>query len=429
MKTEQKLKVLMLGDFIAPTGFATVNHNIVDELLKTDKYEITVIGINHWGDPYDRKRWPIDIFPAMMGAPSNDPLRKEPFGRQRTLDFLGTGNFDILFIHQDHFLICEIGEAIIQTREDLIKAGKKPFKWIFYSPIDGILRKEWFDGTFKLADYNATYTKWAKKIVNDMGAQCDYIPLGTNLKDFYPLEDESPENCRKDYFKTSKFVVLNVNRNQPRKDIPRSILAFKKFHDLRPNTFLYLHCNPVDVGCDVIKIASDMGLKLGEDYLVAKQQNFQVSSLNVIYNASDLLISTCLGEGWGLSTTEAFATKLPVIVPNNTSLTEMCADGRGILADSGKEKFMISNADNNQWRPITDVDDMVKKMVDYYDNREKYKDMIQKAYDWSQTLTWESITKQWVEIFDHIFDKQVKVGRNELCKCGSGKKSKKCCSK
>ncbi|NCY12365.1 MAG: glycosyltransferase, partial [Burkholderiaceae bacterium] len=51
-----------------------------------------------------------------------------------------------------------------------------------------------------------------------------------------------------------------------------------------------------------------------------------------MYNASDLYVTTTLGEGWGLTLTEAMATRTPVICPISTSFIEMTDNGKRVYA-------------------------------------------------------------------------------------------------
>ncbi len=72
-----------------------------------------------------------------------------------------------------------------------------------------------------------------------------------------------------------------------------------------------------------------------------------------------------------------------------------------------------------------------------FDNEKLYKNMVKAGADWLYDLP------QWKDIFDedklkelykeekasHTYHKTVKVGRNDPCPCGSGKKYKQCCMK
>jgi hypothetical protein len=54
-------------------------------------------------------------------------------------------------------------------------------------------------------------------------------------------------------------------------------------------------------------------------------------------------------------------------------------------------------------RPLTNVEDAVKKLIWVYDNPDKVAEIEQRAYDWVQTLTWESIGQQWDELFTRVY--------------------------
>lgn len=97
----------------------------------------------------------------------------------------------------------------------------------------------------------------------------------------------------------------NVNRNQQRKDIPRMMLAFKEFKKRRPDSVLYLHMAPIDQGWDLVETVKGLGLTINEDVLFpganfSPNHGFPIDVVNKIYNASDVVASTTLGEGWGL---------------------------------------------------------------------------------------------------------------------------------
>jgi glycosyltransferase involved in cell wall biosynthesis len=181
-----------------------------------------------------------------------------------------------------------------------------------------------------------------------------------------------------------------------------------------------------------------------EDYVLPdnfdENRGFSIETVNKIYNASDVIVSTTLGEGWGLSSTEAMAAKVPVIFPDNTSLSEILADNRGRLVRSGdgaNDWVCLGTEDMNQYRPVTDTKDMVNALVEAYDNRDKSRERAERAFQWVQDLSWEKIGLQWAEVFSEavssLADQGIplqEVGRNAPCpECardGVQKKWKKC---
>jgi glycosyltransferase involved in cell wall biosynthesis len=300
----------------------------------------------------------------------------------------------------DTFVMEVIAGRIRQLKKDL------NFTWIFYYAVDGRGRDSWINNSVMLADIPIAFTNYGRAETMRVNAAADpaVIYLGVNCNDFYPITDIA--DFRKTYFRdhADKFIVTNINRNQPRKDIPRTIAAFAKFRQVRPHSLLYLHMNPVDVGGNVIEMAKFWGLQPDVDFMAPKDFNAYhgcpVDVLNKIYNASDVIISTTLGEGWGLTATEAMAARRPVIIPDNTAFSELGADGRARLVKSGSDFFCLGAMDANQYRPLTDMGDLVEALTDCHDNRDKYRVMADNAYNWAIGLSWDNIGKQWLDVFE-----------------------------
>lgn len=396
-----KKKILWLSDFNCATGLATVAHNIVEQLLQTEKYEFEIVGVNYYGEPYDFKKWPFPIYPARdLAKAAKNQIYADPFGRPRFMDLLKTGKYDIAVTLLDTFIMEMIAGGIKQEQKHA------HFKWLFYYAVDGRVKDSWINRSALLADIPVTYTHYGREETRRINpdANPQVIYLGVNTRDFYPLTDITA--FRSNYFgdNANKFIVTNVNRNQPRKDIPRTIAAFAKFQKLRPASFLYLHMNPIDVGGNVWEMARYWGLRPHVDFMTPAEfdasEGYPVDVLNKIYNASDVIVSTTLGEGWGLTVTEAMATKTPVIIPDNTALSEIGAAGRARLVKSGRDFICLGAMDSNQYRPLTDMDDMVEALIDCHDHREKYRQMADTAFDWVSKLSWETIGRQWIELLE-----------------------------
>lgn len=408
----EKIKVLWLSDFNCATGFAQVAHNILGQLQETGLYEFTVIGINHHGEPYDQKKWDFPIYPARNIKRAGDPRYMDLFGRQRLLDELGTGKYDIVFTLQDTFIMEEIGEAIINTKNELVERGMKPFKWIFYFPVDGPLKPNWVEKAVALSDIPVAYTEYGKaealKHWEELNIKVVYHGVDTSV--FKPLPRAERREFKKKFFAgfaEGKFVVTNVNRNQRRKDIPRTIAAFALFKKQRPESLLYLHMRHHDVGGNILEMARHWGLEPTKDFVVPdkfdEHTGYPVEIVNKIYNVSDVVVSTTLGEGWGLSSIEAMAAKVPVLFPANTALNEIIGDDvRGTKFASGATKnsfICLGDEDMNQFRPTADIEDMAAKLVDLYDKKLNAEEKAERAFEWVQTLSWDTIGEQWKAIF------------------------------
>lgn len=460
---DAKLNVLCLFDSpVTATGFAQVARNILNVLLKTGRYVPVVVGINH-ADYYDQKKFPYPIYEA---APAlvTDPRYRDLYGRQRFLDFLGSGQFDLVFTIQDTFILEDIAGMILQARDTMKKRNKesgqnryKDFRWIYYFPIDGTPKMNWITHSAALADFPVCYTNWGKDLAVSVvraedaaaaakfDAKVSVIYHGTNLTDFHPVDAEKVKAFRHDYFQgkaDGKYLILNVNRNQPRKDLPRTLGVFDKFVVEHPDSFLYLHCQAQDQAGSVVEMArSFKNLHLGQNWTLPKDfganKGVPIEELNLIYNAADVLVTTTLGEGWGLSMTEAMAAKTLVVAPRNTSTPEILGpnEERGLLADSGKDWVFLQN-DNEVQRPLTSIDSMVEKLIYARTHPDEMAAKVEAAYTWIQQYAWDgpNIGDKWLAVFKKAEDDLLKekwgatqkLGRNDPCWCESGKKFKHC---
>lgn len=405
--TNDKLKVLVLADYACTTGFSTVASNIMMELHKSGNYDIDVVGINYTGDPYDTERFPGRVFPAMN---ISNLQQNDPYGRQKVLDMLGMNEYDLFFTIQDTFIVQTFIQQIISTCEAL----PRKFKTIMYFPFDCVPKREWVEQCVALIDYPVAYTNYAKALAVDVVPGLSNMPViyhGTNSNDFFVIEDrDEVAEFRHKYFAgkaDDRFLITNVNRNQVRKDPVRNFMILRELKDRGLNPLMYLHMKHEDAGGNLLVMADNFGLKLQEDFILPSPKFFNenrglgVDAMNLIYNASDAVLTTTHGEGWGLSITEAMATKTPVIAPNNTSIAEILADNRGMLVGSGANPSMfitLGGNDNERLRPLMDVTEAADKLTLLMEG--KSLPDIDKAYAFAHKYNWTTICEQWKEIFD-----------------------------
>jgi len=385
------------------TGFGTVSRNILRLLYQTGKYDIDIFGINYHGTPHDM---PFNIWPAA------DPSEGDPYGRKKFCYFAMQHDFDILWIVQDTFIVDFIPELLNHLNSEVSSGARKPFRTIMYYPTDSIIKDVWARN-IKDVDKLVSYTDFGKKALGkhiDV-TNVDIIYHGANFKDFYPLPESKVLEFKKDYFKShaDKFIFMNVNRNQQRKDIPRTIAAFKEFKKEVPESVLYLHMAKKDQGWDLMEVCAAYDLSSTEDIIMPENfepnQAYPVEILNLLYNCADCIISTTLGEGFGLGWIEAMATNTPVIFPDNTAMRELITEDKGYLVKSGSNPSLwtcIPN-DNDILRPLVDVEDMVKVMLEVYNNYPEAILRSENAYKWVlKELNWDGkIAQQWRKVFDN----------------------------
>lgn len=403
-------KVLCLFDYVARTGFGTVSKNIVKELKKSygDNLLLDIIAINYFGEPYYE-----DKNTYVISARNND-VNDDPFGRYFFLKILKESDaYDGIFICQDLGTVVSMMEVIQHIHADKKENNKKLFKSIFYFPVDCRIIYDLTKG-LEFFDTLVTYTEFGRKEMQRLRPELKVkvLPHGNNSKDFYPLPENEINHFRKEFFgeNADKFIVTNINRNQPRKDIPNTIFGFieakKIWSPDLPKPFLYFHTHPKDpMGWDIRAIMLQTDLVEDEDYkLLPKQYEdgmVETEMVNKIYNASDVYLTTTLGEGWGLGFSEAASCKLPIVAPYSTSFMEM--------SEYGKNAYMLEtlypycHTNDNVIREQTDIFEIADKLilvaVDKYKTPKDLKDKVDRAYKWAQKLEWSELCKSWVEYF------------------------------
>jgi len=403
-KKKKKSKIIFYGDSpTCATGFGQVSRNILPALYNSGRYEVDILGINYWGDPHE---YPFNIWPMAVNQ------QRDPYGRQRLQQHLLDPNldYDILFFLQDTFIL----DFVPGLLDNLKKSGKR-FKSVFYYPVDGIPKEEWIRAANSV-DFPVTYSQFAReqsvRLVPEIANRLQVMPHGVNPDVFFPLSEQDTLNFRKQFFgpQADKFIITNVNRNQQRKDIPATIRAFQDFKKLRPNSVLYLHMAAVDQGWNLPEVIKSHGLDIKEDVILPQNftpsNGFPLEVVNMIYNASDCIVSTTVGEGWGLSWTEAMATMTPVVFPNNTCLGEYITEETGFPYPSGGDidHTTVLPHDNEVPRPTGHLHKMVEQLIILHDNRDEGKKRAKAAFEMvSNNLLWDKhINPRWVDVFDKI---------------------------
>ena len=403
MSKSKKIKVLAYCD--APTcatGFATVSRNILNGLYATGRYDVDVLGINYWGDPHE---FPYRIWPVGVNAD------RDPYGRKKVFSMIQQMDYDILFFLQDTFILDFLPEL-----HNRLRASGKEFRSICYYPVDGTPKVSWLENV-NACDHLIAYSNFGKseseKVMPEMKSPF-VIPHGVNTKEYFVSNDKDIRAFRSQFFgsQANKFVFTNLNRNQQRKDIPRTIAAFAEFHKQVPESLLYLHMAKKDQGWDLTEVVNAYDLDMTKDVVFPENfgpnQGYPRHIVNMVYNVSDCVLSTTLGEGWGLSWIEAMATKTPIIMPGNTAMVESITEDRGWLVKSGSNPslFTVVPNDNEIVRPLVDVDNMVKVMKEVHNNPEEAKRRAENAYNWVTTkMDWiNNIVPKWVTVFDTAYE-------------------------
>ena len=417
-KPQKITNLLFFGDFGCTTGFGNVSKELIDNWSKDKNLRIVVFAINNFSEaPYDYSE-NVKVIPAMSIAES----KKDVYCRIEFLKTIYQNDFDIVFCLNDIEIFNEMGEHFIIVKNKKKEENRKSFKSMVYFPIDSEPRP--FDlKVLSFFDEVITYTDYGKNVMKPLTTPANFkkikvIPHGCNTTDFYPLTDaeklEAKLEILGDAGDAETYLFGSVNRNSARKDLASLILGFATFkHHNQVKAVLYLHCNPIDPsGININRLCERVGLKVGVDVLFPKDfsenKGCDNVQLNRIYNAFNCFITTTTAEGWGLTVTEAMATKTLVICPKHTSLTEITNDGDLTL----NFMFMQPTVFVNDFEKIrftcnpSEVNTLLGVAYNLINDEEELQFMvaekIQRAYDKVKGMTWEIIAKQFKVKIDKL---------------------------
>jgi glycosyltransferase involved in cell wall biosynthesis len=385
------------------TGVGQLSQHLLPFLLEFG-HEVEVCAINHYeGVEHNEEQYPFIIHRC-----PND----EAYNIEKAKELIQKGDYDLLFMS------CDVGEInkLAQTIHE--EKQKRSFQVLCYTCIDcSVIRPQVIAG-LTLCDNVVMYSQHSVQVAIEQKLPLNIrsIAPGCEPDRFYPIDEEERRKHRQEIFNIDNrtCLFLNINRNQWRKDLGRTLMIFHEFYKRHTASLLYIHSKVMDVGGTLINMAGFLGMKTTQPGLEVmfsppeynEQQGFKRDFLNVLYNCADALISTTTGEGWGLCTTEAMAAGTPIILPGNTSALEIIGENeeRGYLAKAGGDidHMFIHYGVTDNPRDIVHAESMIEKMEHVYFHPEEAKEKAAAARAWAEEHTWELARKQWQALFAEI---------------------------
>lgn len=385
-------KILYCGDAFVETGFGRVAENLLPALAEA--HDVSVLAVNYHGDPHPEAKQ-YKVYPAMLHG-------SDPFGSHRIAEIIQKEQPDLVWVTNDVWVAITLWNAAKQVQD------KVPFKFFVYTPIDsyGLFPEllepinEW-DGL-------ATYTKFGAEEIKKIGytKPIGIIGHGTDFGKFFPLDKKE---CRRELgVPEDVFIVFNGNRNQPRKRIDLTIKAFIKFAKDKDDARLWLNMGSKDMGWDIVPLFKRVARDEGYDptgKLILTSPHFStanclpIEQLNKVYNAVDVGLNTCIGEGWGLVNTEHGAVGVAQVVPDHTSLAE-------IFDELPRIECNAAETDRNYGleRYLPCPESAAAILDYYYENR----DVLKKNGQWcfnrlrEDFCTWPYIQKQLLDTVESV---------------------------
>lgn len=426
-----KPKLLVLSDSpTLQTGFARVARNLLPHWAA--HFEIDVWAVGYQGWPHEL---PYRLFPA---SSLTDGEWQSDGNLERFLTMLAGGGYTHLWMMQDLFHVCRFATAL----KEICAKGK--IRSLLYYPVDAPVSAHWVRAVLAV-DVAVAYTAYGygeiKKHPEAGHLKKRILPHGTDITIYRP----TPDGRRKgrEMFTVGKkggsikdddFLIVAVSAHQKRKGLAQTLQVFQQLlqfaGDGHGRLRLYLHMppsNPAE-GSDLKLLVHEMGL--GQDVLFAdgafsgNASRLTELHMPMIYQAADLLLTTTLGEGWGLPLTEAMACGTPVAGPSHTAVAELLgataptgllseqvpweeskpSEERGVLF--GCNATIVLPNDNMRPRPVTSAHDASEAILAAMDAHPEQPHslaaMAARALEWTNRpeFRWETIAAQWLELME-----------------------------
>jgi glycosyltransferase involved in cell wall biosynthesis len=382
------------------TGYARVA-NILTNALAKQGHEVHYCAISNFKDGTNVQRYvhpSIKIIDTIEESTKNGNP-SEFYGVDVIRTILDDVKPDLFLIYNDLIVISRLLEEVKKMKERSFKV------WLYLDLVYKFERIKLLRPATSFVDKVLVFSEyWKTHLVEDLkvlSEKCEIIPHGFDKVKFYPMNNLM---CRK-YFniEEKKFVILNSNRNTYRKawDITiRSFLSLYKrgYTDilLFVNTALdsqsgYTLLDSIEIEC--------ARLNLNFEFIVnnlivhhPKSSNISDYDLNMLYNACDVGINTCVGEGFGLCNLEHAGIGKPQVVTNTGGLSDIF---KGTSKTLVKPKLILAVPNHTDYHTghldICEAEDFTDKLEYHYNNRtqpeqETVKAHIKETYDWSKII-------------------------------------------
>jgi glycosyltransferase involved in cell wall biosynthesis len=415
------MRILWVSDGEAPTGFSRVAHSLLEQFDK-ERFDVHHLAVNYRGDPHEN--W-WKMYPASLGG--------DLWGFGRFINLIQYVQPHVIFMLNDPWVLQRYLASIIEAKG--VVQGIEQIPVVVYFPVDATEHDPlWFRDYAELVKKTLVYTQFGKNVILETGAvnptTIETLPHGVDKNRFYPIPDSTSDGKiiktgtqiareaifpiqNKPEFQNS-FIVLNANRNQPRKRIDITLRAFAEFSRDKPkNVKLYLHMGTKDMGWDIMRLAVRYGFddRLAISANVPTLPNIPDERLNLIYNACDVGLNTGMGEGWGLTSWEHGSVGKPQIVPDHSVLPEIWGDAAIYIPTIAEHVYEGTHTVGR----VPSTDGLVEKLEEVYQDwktgGKMLKELGQKAIEITSDpkYDWKNIAGQLMNVLEEVKRRDVNI--------------------
>lgn len=368
-----------------PSGYSTQTALFTPRIQNLG-HEVSITAF--WGLQGGRLDWgPIPVFAGMF----------DPHGQDIMGFYAKQWNADILLTLYDTWVF------------NLDHPHMEDVRFVPWFPVDHEPMPDAVYEKIKRAFVAIAYSKSGVQAAKERELDVEYVPHGVDTNIFKPKMRQLarkqiglPQDC---------FIASIVAMNKgipPRKAWPQQLEAFSIFHKKHPDSRLYLHTlmTPEVGGYNLWDVVQALGL---QDAVVVPEQiqyvvGYPPSFIADIYNASDVLMSASMGEGFGLPILEAQACGTPVIAGGWTSMEELIWAGWKLDRETEATSYITQMAARQY---IPSIDAIVDRLEKAYDMANSDREALREvAREGAMEYDVDNVTsKYWVPTLKLIEDK------------------------
>ena len=174
---------------------------------------------------------------------------------------------------------------------------------------------------------------------------------------------------------SGRTVILRVDRHIRRKNYADWFRVLRSILAAHPEVLAVAHCRPIDEEGSLWDLLSrEPGAERTDASLTGWRhpqieftaatdtwRGLDDASLNVLYNAADLMLTTSMAEGFGLTQAEALSVGVPVVATDYSAIPEVVGPG-GILVPP---RDLVTNQYAHEWAlpDVTAMSAAVERLV------------------------------------------------------------------
>lgn len=429
----KKLKVMICGTYPIgqSNGYSRVMYYISKYLGLKDDIKLTVYGFQNFQQAAgSSQRSGIPPSVILHDALATENPKRQGFGEKEIIEYVAKHPQDIIIIFNDMVVTGAITQNLVRNLPPHVR---KSFKLVSYmDQVYPYQKKQYIDLLNEHFDTVIAFTPYWEKVVRSLGLKESiptyYFPHGFDHKLYYPID----RSIARHYYKlpTDAFVVLNLNRNQPRKRWDHTMMAWAevvaRYFELKksnPSGSFRQPClmigTQVQGFWDLLEVYENelkkrnVDMKDGRACIVAMPKPQQISDrdINILYNACDIGLNSCEGEGFGLCQFEHSAVGCPQVAPNIGGFKEFLHSENSILVEPKWSYYIDKQRDGiGGYAEVGDYMDYADAIWKYYMNPDLVKKHGKRARQ--EILThyrWETMVNHFHRIILDIAQTRTKV--------------------